>query len=268
MSPRATKQRKVVLLTGASGAIGTAFCERYASTYDVVAVAHRRPLEVASQHLEVIDPFAAALAPSAAKASKASTSAAAPSRAKAATEPVDAVFEVTADLTCASDVARVVEVALARHGRIDAVVNALGAFGRKSGLLGAELDQAAAMFEHNALAPTAVAVRVALDYWRHHDEENRARNRVVVNLSAAAAVDAADRTFPATFGASKAALNMLSLHLAEELAPFKVRVMTVAPAPVPEVVSLERVTSAIAGAIEGDESGRVLLLWDDGDELV
>ncbi len=255
MSTPANPDRKVVLLTGASGQIGTAFCRQFAATYDIVAVRHRRPLEVTTQLQSYIDPFAVGTGYDGDPAGS--------------TGQRDAgVFEITADLRAEADVARVVEVSLARFGRIDAVVNAVGAFGPKADLLGAGLAGAPGLYEINALVPTAVAVQVALDLWRHSDRENQARNRVVVNLSAAAAIDAADRTFGMTFGATKAALNMLSLHLAERLQPFKVRVVTVAPAPVPEIVAVERVTAALAAMIEGDETGRVLLLWDDGDELV
>ena len=51
--------RKVVLLTGGSGQIGTAFCGRFATTYDIVAVRHRRPLKVASPAPAVRRPLCA-----------------------------------------------------------------------------------------------------------------------------------------------------------------------------------------------------------------
>ena len=154
---------------------------------------HLRPLKVATQLQQFVDPFTAEV------------------------EDTDAnrVFEITADLREDAEVARVVEVALARFGQIDVLVNTIGAFDRRTNLLGAALSPRPDVFTLNALVPTAVAVRVALDFWRHHDLDNAARYRVVVNLSAAASVDAADRTWGATFGATKAAQNMLSLRMAE-----------------------------------------------------
>lgn len=248
-------ERKVLLLTGGSGQIGTAFCERYADIYDIVAVRHRHPLKVPTQYQQIVDPFAAGVT-------------GAQERKRTGSIGSGSVFEVTADLREASDVARVVEVALARYGQIDVVVNTVGAFDKGAHLLGNALGSATALFTLNALVPLSVAVQVALDFWRHHDRENADRNRVVVNVSATAGVDAADPTTGRTFGATKAALNMLSLHLAAELEPFHVRVTTVAPAPVPDVVTLERVTSAIASMIDGDQTGQILLLWDDGEEMV
>jgi NAD(P)-dependent dehydrogenase (short-subunit alcohol dehydrogenase family) len=242
--------RKVVLLTGGSGKIGTAFCERFATTYQIVAVRHRRPLKVASQLQHAVDPFAT------------------DEESAAAAVLAGEVFEIRADLKVEPEVARVVEVALARFGRIDVLVNAVGGFDGRAELLGGALSRAGELFTLNALVPTAVAVRIALDFWRHHDRDNASRNRVVVNLSATAGVDAADPSAGGAFGATKAAQNMLSMHLAEELRPFNVRVVTVAPAPVPQVVTLARVTSAIAALIEGDETGRLMLMWDDDDELV
>jgi NAD(P)-dependent dehydrogenase (short-subunit alcohol dehydrogenase family) len=226
--------------------IGTAFCERAAETYDIVAVRHRRPLRVTSQLRQYFDPFAAS-------AGAAVTTA--------------GVFEVTADLCDPREVERVVEVALARFGQIDVVVNAIGSSDAGSQLLGNALDRVSDLFARNVLAPLSVAVQLTQELWRHRDLENAQRNRVVINLSATASVDPDDRARGTGFGATKAALNLLTLHLADELRPFNVRVLTIAPGPVPDVVSVDRVTDAIVSMIEGDESGRMLLMWDDSDEL-
>ncbi len=242
------RDRKVVLLTGASGSIGTAFCKRFAGSYDIVAVRHLRSLTVTSQLQSYFDPFM---------------------ESKGTTHVVEApVFEIKADLLDNADIERVIEVALARYGQIDAVVNAIGASDRESKLLGNALGRAIPLFRLNALAPLQIAVKLSLDHWRHQDLHNADRNRVVVNLSAASSVNSSDVSSGTVFAATKAALSLLSLRLADELRPFNVRVMTIAPAPVPGVVSLERVTSAIESVIEGDESGRVLLMWADRDELV
>ena len=40
--------KRVCLLTGASGSLGTAFIERYAATYRIVAVHHRSPVQFAT----------------------------------------------------------------------------------------------------------------------------------------------------------------------------------------------------------------------------
>jgi NAD(P)-dependent dehydrogenase (short-subunit alcohol dehydrogenase family) len=165
-------------------------------------------------------------------------------------------------------VARVIEIAVARFGRIDVVVNAVGGFQRGAELLGDALSRASELFQINAVVPTSVAVQVALEYWRHHDVENAARNRVVINLSAAAAIDSSDPDFGALFGATKAAQNMLSLRLGKEFEAFNVRVVTIAPASVPRLVSIERVTAAVESLIEGDASSQIMLMWADSDELV
>jgi NAD(P)-dependent dehydrogenase (short-subunit alcohol dehydrogenase family) len=239
--------RKVVLLTGASGRIGTALCEKLAPKYDVVGVRNNWPLKVNSQYQAYIDPFV---------------------HEDQSANGIREVFEVAADLRHESEVARVIEVALARFGRIDVLVNAVGGFQRGAELLGDALSRAAELFVINAVVPTSVATQVALEYWRHHDRENAAQNRVVINLSAAAAIDPSDTNFAALFGATKAAQNMLSLRLGKEFEAFNVRVMTLAPASVPEPVSLERVTSAVEALIEGDKTGQIMLLWADNDELV
>ena len=242
----AAPSRKVVLLTGASGTLGTALSRRWAGTYDVVAVCHRRAPDVATNLRSFVDPLGATAD---------------------LPENADPAFEIHADLTDDGQISRVVELALARHGRIDVLVNAIGRAG-PVGLLNGDLAAAAETIKVNALVPIEMAVEVARRFWRHDDRENAARNRVVINLSASATVDIDDVTLGAATAASKAALNILSSRLADELSVFHVRVNTVAPAPFPSVVGLDRLVDAITALVEGGDTGRLLLLWDDADELV
>ena len=246
MTRPSAPDRKVVLLTGASGQIGTAFCGRFATTYDIVAIRHRRSLKVASQLQEFVDPFTAEV------------------------EDAEAnrVFEITADLGEDAEVARVVEVALARFGQIDVLVNTVGAFDRGTTCSSRYLALAGPVHPERPRPDGgggAGGTRLLAPPRPGKCGTQPGRRQPV---PAAASVDAADRTWGATFGATKAAQNMLSLRMAEELRPFNVRVVTVAPAPVPEIVTPAHVVSAIGSLIEGDETGRLMLMWDEEDEVV
>lgn len=234
--------RPVVLLTGASGRLGTALCERLQSRYDVAAVWHTHAPDVDTDRRTYFDP----LDPTAAG-------------------PEGAVFEIRADLTATGQVERVVELTLARFGRVDAVVNAIGRPLRAT-LLDGGVEPIATAFAVNALVPIAVAIEVARNAWRH-DAGGPVPGRSVVNVSAAAALDVSDVSL-GTAAAAKAALNVLTAHLADELRPFQARANAVAPASFPAVVPIERVVDAVVGLIDGDESGRLLVLWPDADELV
>jgi NAD(P)-dependent dehydrogenase (short-subunit alcohol dehydrogenase family) len=239
--------RPVVMITGAAGTLGTALSRRWADTYDIVAVCHRRAPKIATDRRSFLDP----LDPGA-----------------DLPENAHPAFEIHADLTEAEEIERVVDLALARFGRIDVLVNAVGHHTRGGLLRGASLDSAATAFKINALVPIEMAVQITRRFWRHHDRDNAAANRVVVNVSASAAVDVADDSIGTVSAATKAALNILSSHLADELSAFKVRLNTVAPAPFPSVVTLDRLVSGITALIDGDDTGRLLLLWGDADELV
>ncbi|WP_280186833.1 SDR family NAD(P)-dependent oxidoreductase, partial [Nocardia gipuzkoensis] len=97
-----TGERRVCLLTGASGTLGDAFCQAYYRDYDIVAVCRTRTPAVPSQLEWYVDP----LAP------------------EAAVPENDArVFVVRSDLTEPGEVERVVDLALARFGRVDLLVN-------------------------------------------------------------------------------------------------------------------------------------------------
>ena len=127
-----------------------------------------------------------------------------------------------ADVTKPEQMERVVQQALDRHGRIDAVVNNAG------------------------LAPVRPIVEMSPQEWRDVIETNlsaafyltraawptfeKQRGGVVVNVSSAAARD----PFPgfAAYGAAKAGLNLFGLSAAREGAAINVRVHTVAPSAV------------------------------------
>jgi NAD(P)-dependent dehydrogenase (short-subunit alcohol dehydrogenase family) len=238
--------KNVVLVTGASDLIGRDFCRRYAGTYEIVAVrdGHEKPASTA--HRANSGPPAKDGAGSAPQAAP--------------------VYEIQADLRDRREHDRVLEIILERYGRIDGLVNLMEeASGRRSMLLENALADASYYFDVNAIAPIELAVQTTLKYWRYHPIENLERNRAVVNVSSAAGVSHRyRRTGAVLYSASKAALYRFSLHLADELDPLNVRVMTLAPMFRP-LVSAGRVSVAIAAALEGDETASTLLMQQDQD---
>ena len=90
------------MFTGASGTLGTAFCDLYASAYHIVAVYRRKPPSLSSQSQWFLDPLDSQMVQT----------------------RENAIFAIQADLTDERDILRIVEVALARFDRIDLLVNA------------------------------------------------------------------------------------------------------------------------------------------------
>jgi NAD(P)-dependent dehydrogenase (short-subunit alcohol dehydrogenase family) len=236
-----TGDRRVCLLTGAGGTLGDAFCRVYGGQYDIVAVCRRRVPGVASQREWFVDP----LEPDA-----------------SVPENDVRVYAVHADLERDGEVERVVDLALARFGRVDLLVNnAAYVHLHPPGVVDGDavLDRVDRHFAVNVGVPLRFATRLAQRFWLHRDLDNRDHNRNIVNVSSRSA----SRVYPggqAVYAASKAALNQLTRHLAAEFGVFGVRVNALAPNNFPSVVRTESVASAIARLDGESATGRILVL--------
>ncbi len=239
-------QKRVCLLTGAPGKLGTAFCKAAADEYRIVAVYRRFPPAVPSQLRQDFDPLAIA----------------------SGTEESESVYAIKADLTQEFDRRRVVELALARFGRIDLLVN--GAVHSVWAPLiesNRALDTAAAQFHMNTMVPAHLAVLCARLFWRDKVADNRRHNRNVINMSSIAG----SRVYPgrgqSIYAASKAALDHLSRHLAAEMQALGIRVNSLAPNTFQTIVPIENVVNAIKRMDRGDLTGKVVLIDRDGETL-
>jgi NAD(P)-dependent dehydrogenase (short-subunit alcohol dehydrogenase family) len=136
-------RRRVCLLTGASGRLGIAFCRRYASQYDIIAVTGRRPLPVPTQYQRWVDPL--------------DTEADLPAN----RHPV---YHLQADLRDAAERRRVVEVAVARFGAVDLLVNAAVISPRSAPLIATDpsMDE---VFAVNSVVPLRLAALLAEACW-------------------------------------------------------------------------------------------------------
>jgi NAD(P)-dependent dehydrogenase (short-subunit alcohol dehydrogenase family) len=233
-------RRRVCLLTGAGGTLGDAFCRAYAHRYDIVAVYRNRRPTVASQHEFFVDPLDPRAEPP---------------------ENRNRVYVVQADLEAPGQIERVVDVALAKFGRVDLLVNN-AAYSRwhAPGLIddaGVQPDFAR-HFAVNVAIPQSLAATLAQRFWMVRDRRNRALNRNIVNISSLAGSTVFPGQGQAIYAASKAALNQLTRHQAAEFAAFGVRANAVAPNSFPGIVSVDRVVSAIARLDDETVTGRIL----------
>jgi NAD(P)-dependent dehydrogenase (short-subunit alcohol dehydrogenase family) len=244
--PRAASRRPVCLLTGAGGRLGQVFCTRYAGELDIAAVYRRTLPALASQKQHAIDPLTGKR-PAAAHA----------------------VFAVQADLTLEADLARVVDVVLARFGAVDVLVNAAG-HALWGSLINSDqvVNAIEEQFAINTFAPVRLARELALRFWRTRDRDNRSANRSVVSVSSIAGIYVYPGQGQSVYGASKAALNCLSCHMAEEFAAFGVRVNALAPNSFPHLVPTERVADAIVRLAHGAMTGKILVMDTEEETLV
>jgi len=236
--------RRVCLLTGAGGVLGQDFCRRWRHDYAIVAVYRRRPPRAPSQGAGLVDP----LAPGAALPDNRSP-----------------VFAVQSDLDADAEVERVVELALARFGQVDLLVNAAVhvRHDRLTSLAGSA-DFLDTTFSVNVTLPARLAAVLAREHWLHRRAENEAWGRNVVNLSSMAAFGLVPGAGLSAYSASKAALNLLTAHLAYEFGGFGVRVNALAPTSFPRLIPTSAVSDAIVDLDRSDLTGTLVQLDEHG----
>jgi len=229
--------KRSCILTGASGELGRAFCKIAANKYNILAVCHERSLLHSSQNIQSVDPFNPELP---------------------VEENADPLFIMYADLTREEDRARVVEVALARLGEVDVLINAAG-FSVWASLLDTTyaLDTMIQQFNINAFVPLQLTILLAHRVWNNNFAKNRQCNRGVINVSSIAAAHAVPRKGQSVYAASKAALNIFTIHLASELSDRGIRVNALLPDTFGTKVSLEEVIEALSDIDASDETGKL-----------
>jgi 3-oxoacyl-[acyl-carrier protein] reductase len=127
---------------------------------------------------------------------------------------------ITADVTSARDIGAAVEASLARHGRLDIVVNNAGWTHRNRPLLEvseAEFDKVYAVNVKSIYLMTQAVVPVM----------RRQGGGTIINIGSTAGIR--PRPGLTWYNGSKGAVHVLSRSMAAELAPDKIRVNCVAP---------------------------------------
>lgn len=233
-----TGDRRVCVLTGAGGTLGNAFCQKYAADYDIVAVCRHRAPGVPSQFDSYVDP----LDPS------------------ADVDGAGRVYVVHTDLEKDGEIEHLVDLVLARYGRVDLLVNNAAHMDFHRGRLAdgdAALNEMTRSFEVNVGVPTRLSVRLAQRFWMARALENRDLNRNVVNVSSISGA----RVYgggQGVYASSKAALNHLSRYMAAEFDAFGVRVNGLAPNSFPGVVPTEQVADAVVRLDRESVTGKIL----------
>ncbi len=241
-------RRRVCIFAGASGRLGSYFCSNFADRYDIVAVYRRnRPL-VASQDAALVDPVA-------------------PDRELASNRRQ--VFAVQADLTDERECDRVVELALARFDQIDLLVNSAVSTTWGS-MITSDMLRRSGMSQlvTNVLVPLNLATAVVRQAWQGRDEENRLKNRNVVNVSSVAGLRIYTGQGQSIYAASKSALNQLTGHMADEFAAVGVRVNATAPNSFPSIVPTSRAAEAIVRLDVGSDNGTIVVVDGEEDSVI
>jgi NAD(P)-dependent dehydrogenase (short-subunit alcohol dehydrogenase family) len=239
---------RVCLLTGASGTLGTAFCQAYAGRYAIAAVYHCNHPPFPSQTQWFVDPLAIHAPVS---------------------ENANPIFAVRANLAEDEDLTRVVEMVFERFGKIDLLVNA-AAYSYWTPLSEAE-EAANSLSWHfylNATIPFKLSMLIASKFWRNRKQENQQFNRNIVNVSSIAGLNIYPNLGQAAYSTSKAALNHLSCHMAHEFAAFGIRVNALAPNSFPAIIETDCAARGIARLDAERMTGKILVLDRDNERLI
>lgn len=239
-------ERRVCLLTGASGLLGRTFCATYRDRYDIVAVCRRERPWFPAQDARVVDPL---------------------DPARDVGENAHPIFALRADLLRRGEPRRVVETTLARFGQLDLVVNAAMATVWSPMLASYDLvNSTAAQFALAVDVPLRLATIAASLSWQADAARNRERNRNVVNVSSVAAMRVYRGSGQSVYAAAKAAMNQLTAHMAVEFAAVGVRVNAMAANSFPQLVSTQRAADAIHALDASERTGALLVVDGEQDE--
>lgn len=134
------------------------------------------------------------------------------------------------DVTDEDSVARTVEMVLARHGRVDVLVNNAGA-GLQGAVEATTIAQAQALFETNVFGVMRM-IQAVLPAMRNQ------ASGVIVNISSLAAL--VTNPFSGVYSASKRALEALCEALHYEVSPYGVRIVLLEPGSFPTAFDASR----------------------------
>lgn len=155
---------------------------------------------------------------------------------------------------------KIVHNVLQKYGRIDMLINA-AAVSRWVELKDKHPNEFNNELRTNLIAPLELSNKILQTFWiKQIKEENKKKNRSVINIGSIAGINVYPDSGQGVYASTKAALHMLTRHMASEYIRYGIRVNALAPNTFPRLVSLERVCEAIIASIEGKANGEITVL--------
>lgn len=237
------KHKKVCLLTGAGGRLGNALCRHLAPEFNIIGIYRNKLPDWPSQETEYINPL----------------------NASAHFEENDhKIFVIRTDLYNDNEINNAVETALSQFEKIDLLINAAVYYSYANMIDSNQLlDSIKNQFFLNAVVPLKLSVLLARNFWKGRDGENKELNRNIINISSIAGINVYKNIGQSGYSASKAALNMLTKHMADEFGEFGIRVNALAPNTFPKIVGTQEVLDGVAVLNQSNCTGKILVIDKD-----
>ena len=234
------KMKPVCIITGAGGLLGRALCAELIKDFNIVAAYRKTIPAVASQMLDRLNPG---------------------STPTVNTVSQNQVYSIQADLTKRDDIQRLTEVTMAKYGQIDVLINSAADtkfHGKLKEMWQADEEFSLNQLRTNCIAPMQLVSAIYDACWKNNPGENLKGNRCVINVSSMSAINTVADVGQGFYGASKAALNVLSSFLSLELAPYSVRVNAICPGRFKDQLSTAHVVNHIKKLITSNDNNRIL----------
>lgn len=221
-----------MLLTGASGRLGTSIIEMIDDQLDIIALTHRRELQTASRDTTIFD-------------------------VDSGHRKKPSVRSIRCDLSSEKEIDSVIKVITSLVDKIDYVIYAAGDLrflGPTTDALSLA-DDIRKQFELNVLAPALVCSALFNYQWKHISENCQSASVLIVSSLSGS------KTFPGVgqgfYAASKAAVNMLVGHMANEYGRYAISVNGLLPNSFPGLLDTKIVASHALRILSGGSSGQL-----------
>lgn len=230
MSP--STGRKVLLLTGAAGQLGTAIIDLVGGRLDVIAIVHRNSLPSWDVEAAQFD-------------------------AVSGKHEDRSVKRIVCDLTSQAHTTDVVSAIANLTPTIDFVINAAGD-GR---FLGPTTDafvlaeDARRQLDLHVIAPALICSVLFHQKWKNIPVASQ--HASILHISSLAGAKVFKGSGQGFYAASKAATNMLTMHMAHEYGQYGIKVNALAPNSFPSVVSTNTVATHALRILSGNTTGQV-----------
>jgi NAD(P)-dependent dehydrogenase (short-subunit alcohol dehydrogenase family) len=228
------------LLTGASGLLGSELIKMASDQLDIIGILHRRSLRTASD--------------------------------SALSFSVDSgrhenlpVRTVECDLSRQDEIVSAMKMITSLVGNVDFVVNSAGDARFLGSLTDAMFlkDDARRQFEINTFAPVTICSALFHLQWKNVPVNEQRVS--ILNVSSISGTKVYKKRGQGFYAASKAAANMLTMHMAADFSSYGIRVNALCPNSFPRLVATEVVASNALKILSGDQSGGIFTIGEEAE---